>query len=558
MAKSFFEERGSTLMLVLGVVLVVSVLVVPLTLTLNTSLNQSVHEGNYEKANAKSESIASVYRRLLQDAITDGLQSNDLRTFAEDLLKPPYLFEGIERIEVLPPEPAVPNAIEITTASGEGPNKRLKTVVFHFRFQPASGNSGGNYEGPGENSTGDEFYHQYPAVVKPAKYKGYYKVCDSNIPPDPEEFVSDTYSEEKYEEEFNAYIAYYLNQMDTAALKPKNQITPSIPAGSLESISYNNASGTIEHDLITSGNISFNNHTGNLTINGDLIAAGNITFNGIGTLVVRGDIIAGGNITFNNWSSNITIEGTVSAKNIHYGGGQSITIGKWNTNTNTILDDSFSSLIAEETFRLNGQVTHVRVSGDFSSGTFDYSNREIKQLRVGGSFLTGNDLAFASKFEVGLITGNMSVGKSFDMSSVGSLKIGQSLYIGEKLTFGNDITELEIGGSLFTSGNMEFKNFISKLQVAGDLIVNGDMDFKDIRDRFQVGGLLAILGDLTFTNHLPYAEDINRFGGFYVGGTMDMPSWVNQNGRAIFCINHNPPPVGGSQSTIEFGNWIGN
>jgi hypothetical protein len=545
-------------MLVLGIVLLLSVLVIPLTLTIRTGLGRAVADANMEKASAAAESIAKVYRRMLQAAVSEGLEADDLRELAKQLEEyPPDMGVDVVSVRVLPDEPALPNRLEIVTESGNGPSKRQRKFIYYFRFQPPSGGGGGS--GPGSGSTGEEFYYKHGIVYYTPKYNGYFKVCDSDA--DVSSLINTDYSNEQFLQEFNRYIGYYVGLMESEPLRPRQAAVPEIPDGAPSDLNFGYIGNqTMNGDVAATGNITFTNYVDNLVIEGNLVAGGNIEFSGINHLHVKGDVIAGGNLNFNGWSGTVTIEGDVTADNIDYGGGNTITVGRWNGAANDFAAGSFTSLIAGQAFNLRGQVTHFRVSGDFSSGTFNSNNHEIKYLRVGGSFITGGDLAFTAKFERGQIDGFMSVGKDFDTSSVGSLIVGQSLIVGETLTFGNDITELDVGGSLVALGEIVFRNFIAKLVVTGDLLVNGDMGFKDIRDRFQVGGLFAVLGDLTFENHLPYAEDINRFGGFYVGGTMDMPSWVNQNGNKIFCIAHNPPPVGGGGSggaTIEFGNWSG-
>ena len=165
---------------------------------------------------------------------------------------------------------------------------------------------------------------------------------------------------------------------------------------------------------------------------------------------------------------------------------------------------------------------------------------------------------FASTFN-GWIAGDMIIGQNLNLSATGSLDIGRHLYVGQVLTFGNRITDVKIGGTLFASGKIDFQNSVNKINVAGDFISNGDLEFDiQILDFFQVTGIMAVRGNVTFSNHVPTATDVNRFGGFYIGGSMTMPTWVNPNRDPIFCIAHNPPPVGGDESTIDFGNWTGN
>lgn len=541
------RERGSTLMLVLGVVLVMSVLIIPLTAVLRTSINQSVMAANSEKAGSHAESIARVYRKLLQEAAGSGLKQQDLRLLAQQLADHPLAMDGrVIRIRVLPDEPAPPDRIEIITESGSGPSKRQKKIIYHFSFSEGGGPGGA----PGGDD--DVFYLKKQVVVSPSTYNFYFKICDKPGVPD-EDFFDNDYPPEKFAEDFLAYLDYFLQSVD---LEPLTAPVPGISANAPNSRTYNNLSGTVNETVDAKGNIIFNSYLNTVTINGDVVAGGDITFNGIGTLVIKGDLIAGGNIDFKGWTGDLTVEGNIGAKNLTFAGGNNLTVGKWNTNTNQILDNSFSSIIVAETFKVTNTVQNIRVSGDFSAGNFNIGSM-IGTLRVGGNMISGGNLDWHSTLSVGEIGGSLKVANNFNMQRVDNLRIGESLIVGNHLAFGNEIRDMLVGGSIVSLNNVTFHNNIAKINVSGDFLVKGTMEFKiAIKDWFQVGGMLAILNDLIFKNHLPYTEDLNRFGGFYVGGVMDALPWINQSKKPIFCIDHNPPEFGGGGSAIDFNTWI--
>lgn len=362
-----------------------------------------------------------------------------------------------------------------------------------------------------------------------------------------------------------------------------------------------------------------------LTVNGNVYVKGDMIFNGSSKLVVNGNLYVGGKLEFTSSMARFEVSGDVISENIRFDGGANgefkvkgdmvsmsqitvsnaittLEVGEWSGNT--IVSTDKGHIVAGGSLTFNG-LNFLRAAKDVSSAS--YTNGEIKNVLIGGSFITNSGASFSANITIMRVTGEISVGGVLNIGSTsGDLTVGESVIAQGGIQFHN-ITELNIGGSMLSNGNIVYTSTMGNSHITGDVISGGYISFQNLgnstseglniggsliavgnidfqpSNQIKIGGDLMSLGDISFNNQvsglfhingivgaynnvtfagggihnssIPYPK--NKFGGFYAGGTTTFPnSYEWWGGINAICIEYSAPNPGsgsGSGIGLEFG-----
>lgn len=568
MRKKLLSDRGGTLILVLGAIIVVTIMIAPLVMAMNTGHLQALTDANYEKANAKAESMAVVFQRLLLED-QDSMDSAEILKNWNNELQRQFSFCENGSMNINEDSEGNPNEVAISCTEGTGQTARTSTVKFQLRFNPGGG------ELP--------FYQQHAVVTSyedDERRDIYNDVFYAHGTPDlqPPGFLNNEYDPEKYEQEFAEYFNRFNNRpLPRVALAIPDKVKVisdtnnelELNPNSIDNIQLNESvkAGAdikvdkfkklvVKGDLLSKKSILINNSKSNgnaeMIVEGDLIAADNITINGVAKLTVKGKVIAGGTIEIGNVQGHklenvYTVEGDMSAQNIYFNTSSlsMVSIGKWG---------DVNSLIV-------GNILHFQdmpillVTGDISARSVP-SRFNVPVLAAGGSFIVGSSIGIDHMGWT--IAKSLSVGGDLQTTnnSLIALQVGESLYANGVISMGsNKASMLRIGGSMIASGDIFFPNNVYKPSIGKDILSDGRITFKHIDESFHVGGYLMAKNniDLKFIKE----NDEFKFGGFYTGGKTSFPgSFNNGSGDDAIAIEHTPLPDESRRGPkIGFGSW---
>lgn len=580
MRKFVRSDRGGTLMLALGITMVIAVMLSPLLLIMNNGQLQAVTDANYERANAKAESMSLVFQQLLlEDA--DRITSREILDGWKANLDTQLSFCADSDMQMTDTG-ATTLVVKISCTNGQGASARTSTFQFQLNFNPSGGGGGGGgggEPGPGENSNGTEFYHinsvvtGYLNAAQAAIFNDVFSVCGS---PNTQglNFVANTYNTTQYQEEFANYVDYYIgNNFDTrVASRPMPLAQLSVPA-KVTAISNtvtqsdltSNTSNGVRHagnvrltnstvnalndgsgsSVEAAGNVTWGDWLGNLTLNGNVKAGGNVTADKFTTLIVQGDMLSRGSITFNNgnWSDEVTINGDLIASgNITFHGVRKITvkgsiIAGGTFTVNNALDNGFvvEGSISAQNIYLNTNSSGAMSVGKWTSG--GQPDNGDSQSIIAGNILhfqqmsnlrvTG-DISAASTPNNFYVTalrtgGSLITNSALTIQIMNTWTIGGSLSAGGAVTLNNGASTLVLGQTLYATGNITFLSGVN-LTIGGSILSGGQMRFQNVVTQLRVGGDVILKGTLTFADA---ASNIDIEGSLVASGSITFSNTVS-------------------------------
>ncbi|MBC8080157.1 MAG: hypothetical protein H7X86_07415 [Gorillibacterium sp.] len=293
------SKRGSTLILVLGFIIILVLMVSPLVMNLNVGLLQAATDGHTEVAFVEAESAAAVYKRLFSEAVLveeakgSYLVESDAVALANSL-NTTKLFPNLE---IVPQTTNGNNFIRFASFSGLGQQKRGRVLELGFE------NVVTTVPGTGTAPTTDSFYNKHGVIINDPSHKDLFKEVLSPGKTSNPNFFSSSYNHDNYVKEFNDYMKQYTGD----AFMPGT---------------YSSITKSIDGDETINGNmIGYNvkltgKKFGAITINGNLFVKNDLTIDGSNKsrLVVTGNLIVGGNIYFGKEMVDLTVGGTLASK----------------------------------------------------------------------------------------------------------------------------------------------------------------------------------------------------------------------------------------------------
>ncbi|WP_438434483.1 hypothetical protein [Gorillibacterium sp. sgz500922] len=437
--KSVKSQKGYTLLLVLGFVMLLVLLITPLAMSLNNGLLQAQTDGHSEEAFSEAESGASVYKRIFEEAArvegsrNSSLTDADARALAVNMnslgLFPSMTVAPVDQAGVL-------KSVEFASTSGEGPQKRGRVMA--LGFEQVTTTTTETVTIPG----GDTFYNKHGVVINQPRYNYVFTPPAETLSYDsPSRCTVDICNNYtgNYAQEFNDYLKKY-----TGDSYPLNQnammrnwqnaplLTPLAPLAVPDQVL------NLPNTIIDPVNI-YNRVSG---------------------------LKWGGNV--NLVTQNASIGVLPSGNSMEVAG--SLTLPQ---NTATTFQGG------------------LQIGGDFIvSGNGN--------LTINGSVLVKGNVKWTSQYKTIWIKGNLWVQGDINFAEADSLIVDGSIIAGGKITYSKKIPAISIGGSLTSKGAITFDDQVS-IKIAGDLIAAGDLSFpKTVEDGLDVNGAISAGGDILF------------------------------------------------------------
>jgi len=535
--KKLKSERGATLLLVMGLILILVLLMTPLLMNLNVGLLQTATDGHTEVAFDEAESAAAVYKRLFNEAVkveeakNSHLEESDAVALATNL----HTAKLFPNLQVTPLISASKKAVQFASYSGTGQQKRGRAVELGFEQITSTTTETGN------STSEDVFYWKHGVVMDKSNYNNIFTNVGTSPNTKNYQFINNSYPSNNYTTEFNDYMKKYTGEsfatrsaftFNAWPVVTLDQPLPALPVpAEVTAISNANTNNTTlsprdSSGINYSGNVNFTASSSPVTINklgnGNAIeATGSVTFtapsqvtlkgsikigqdliadnnSGNGQFIVEGNVLVRGNAKFTQKSEYIYIKGDLLVQG-------DLSIGQI---TKEIVVDG--NVIVGGNIQFPSTVEKLVVKGSLSSGsTIEFMNT-VKPIIIGGNFLAGKDMNFLNTVEylqvkgvisainnitfsntVGIISaGNWSTewssesgnGESFYLAGTVVGNDRHSIIAGNILDFNNTITTLRSTGNL-SANTLLIKNTMTNIRINGSMIANGDISIiKPITD----------------------------------------------------------------------------
>jgi type II secretory pathway pseudopilin PulG len=365
------NQTGSTLNMVLVVVIIIGVFTAPMMMTAGQGSHSAIRAENDECALYMVESALDIMKTALDEAINneglslgEGLENEDgkigsfienfntasaelfsnetlqAQVFSQPTLS--YYERGIEN-----PDPEGPDKekfLKITAVCGEAEKYRMeRTITLKLDdWQQGSSESGGISTDFIDPLTGIFGKPGVTSKFHTNKNLEAFKTTDEKAISTDNNTLNGDISSVDYNSQFEAY-------MD---IRQKEQ--PSSDTSNYNLTAGNTViSGDVNTDVLVDGTITVRPN-GEIVIDGDLIASDNIDFNTIGwgnKLIIKGDLITGESLRFNNSSiSDLHVEGNIVAKNtIEFPTINKLTVG--------------GSISSDADIKFNGSIDYANITG---------------------------------------------------------------------------------------------------------------------------------------------------------------------------------------------------
>lgn len=557
--KKLKSERGATLLLVMGLILILVLLMTPLLMNLNVGLLQTATDGHTEKAFDEAESAAAVYKRLFNEAVKveeakkSYLEESDAVALATNL-NAARLFPNLQ---VTPLITTSKKAVEFASYSGAGQQKRGRAVQLGFEQIKTTTTENSN------STSEDVFYWKHGVVMNRPNYNYIYTNVGTSPNNKNYEFISNSYPSAKYTTEFNDYMKKYTGDSFNTRLAHWPVVTLDQPLPSLpipaEVMAINNVSTqksknfssgdginwagdvnlTTSSSEVTINKLSNGNAietTGSVTLpawskstfNGNVKVGQNFTARGNGgdrTLTINGNLMVRGNANFSDNYNAIYVKGNLLVN-------EDLTIG--DVYTEMVVE---GDLIVGKKINFSGKLVKLTVKGSISSGT-SISFNNGGAIIVNGDLISGTNFYITSAFDYLQVKGAISARENITFTnSIGIISAGnwsnewssqsndgqaaylagtavgndrKSIIAGNTLDFNNTITTLRVTGNI-SSKILFIRNTMRNVRVNGSIITNGDLSIAEsvtdwmINEHFYSNG----------TTTLPTTQKLHIKGTFY-------------------------------------------
>jgi predicted acyltransferase (DUF342 family) len=500
MFKCFQSEKGGTLMLVFGFIVMISLVIAPLAMSTNIGLLQAKTNGNKEAAFTKAHSAMTVFARLYEESKTKGVLNTKVQveklvaavnamsdlhadlTILKDNSNNPIavLFtadEGYERLKrnnkvrfnlgEIAPEPTatpMPTATPIVTPTPLIPTPPPTPVTQKVLVK--------------DNTT------------TPKKHNKLFAACYYEPPVGeslPDKYFNNSFTQAQFNSWFDSTADSYLN---AATLAIANEIAdPRLAKAAAQSnttpsgaLSISKSRAAVNHTgTVNIGGSSTQNITQAVLINSDsngnaLTATGNLDF----TDIIQSEVKFAGNVKV---GGNLRVRDTTNTGSIVFGGDVYVR--------------------GDVDFGYNGDIDSIIVEGDLIiNGNLKMSNT-LQKLIVHGDIVIGGTTSSTYPIHLWEVGGKMVAKGAVTLSNtVYAFKVAKNVIIGDKLSLNSTVQNyFNVGGSLLVKNDLTFNNTVYNVNINEHIIVGGKVQFTNtIEKEFIVGGSFVARGDITFAN----------------------------------------------------------
>lgn len=437
------NEKGSTLVLALFLVLLLSALSVPLLLSLGQGNVNNKKGERTEQAQYAAESGMAIVKRVMQEAFYNEnmeLTADQVNDITSGVNKLPLMTGTVETN-------SSGNELKSTGKAGWGILNRTRFVLMSYEAQQGSSAPPGIF--------GTDVVSKY---LLDNKNKVFYDYQNLGFA---QPYVD-------FDQEFRAAFQTLMADQPEAAdyFIPTGESpfceNPSLPNGvecdSNHNVKFkyiNNTDITVDTDVITKGNITFETSR-TVTINGDVIAGGKIEATGKElNLIVAGSIYANGAIQLNNRNSSIT-----------------------------------GNLVSYSQLTFGSEANAFSIGKDVvSAGSLNIGMNTFSSIDIGGNVSSQGNIAIGTINRSLAIGGSVYSGGTLDINSIALLSIDGSVLSTGTITFKDEARNTTIKGALLTLGNLDFKRQLNKLVVEKTVGCLGEMSIQGLNgDHSRFGG----------------------------------------------------------------------
>ncbi|WP_042162883.1 hypothetical protein [Paenibacillus gorillae] len=536
------SERGGTLLMAFGFIVVMALIITPLAASTSTGLLQVKTNGNTEVSFNRAESAMMVF-----DQMYGILKANNTNPYypysGEDIVKLVDSMQGmkselgIDNI-VLIEEAGIPTSVVFYAHNGEGNQKRSSKVSYSLTVPepvpiptvvptpaptPTPVPTVAPTPTPSPSPTAPAIGGDRKVIMNNTTFNNLYCECAPNpvvVPTNQKKFIENNYpGGSAFESEFGVYADYYLKEIFKSKTEAKlaaaqaisNTVTERTNLVKTASATIGPYAGHVElqqadrsramivspkdgYAVKSAGNLSLWRHNDSMTLDGKTNVGGNLEVQEVsGKVVFKGDVYVRGN----------TIVGT---------GG----------NSKEIVVEG--DLVINGDFEIRNSIGKFTVLGD---------------LIVGGKLTAANTVSDSWTVKGSmLVKGNISFG-----SSLSKFEVMQNFIAKGSVDFTNKVEELIVGGSIAIQGSFINQSGLSSVTVGKDFIVRGDFVMKNnIKPGgISMSGYFIVFGNATFkeisnskgSGGIP----VSKMKGFMVGGNTVFEDYMKwQNFDNVICI----------------------
>ncbi|MBH5318227.1 hypothetical protein I6N90_10445 [Paenibacillus sp. GSMTC-2017] len=523
MRKYLRSEKGGTLMLVFGFIVILAFIIAPLALQANNGLLQARTGGNSEQAFTQAHSAYTVFGRLYENL------QDETKTYSEKYSKKDIqeIIKAIDNMQefdnvVVSLEEKANRGLTVIfkSESGVDNQKRVSVLKFPLDELPVIPDVPTPTPTPTSSSvvvtptpsptpvpTAPPLTGFRPVIQNNVAYDKYYETCPhpGNIQ------VDHSYNPTKFKTSFGSYADHYLTTI--FELKTSEKLATASKINNQKTATTEkviNGSGPVG---AYAGDITIKGTSSNVTLTGGIEAAGNLLFaeNISKITTVKGNTNIGGNLTVQNVQSDAAIptytqnEKLIFEGNVHVRG--SANIGKV------------------------GPVNILVVKGDLViGGNLDMPSTAF-ELQVEGDLIIGGNMnaTQASTIEKMIINKSLLIkGEMKVVNSIGTLSIGQDFITKSNMTFQNVVKNLQVGGSLIAGADILFENTPINFSVGNDIVAYKNFEIRVAgMEKFTMNGNFMVFNNATIAE-LRNANTNNTMLRFMVGGITTFKNYTNE------------------------------
>ncbi|CAM4239330.1 cytoskeletal protein CcmA (bactofilin family) [Paenibacillus endophyticus] len=553
MTNSLKSEKGGTLMLVFGFIVMLSIVVAPLAMSTNIGLLQAKTNANSEQSFTEAHSGMTVFARMYEDMKKVDNTENTVANI-ERLVQAVNDMDELD-VQAVIVKNSSGKPIAVTFEAKHGVGNQVRSSKLNYKLEPVyvpttpptvviptpSPTPGPTptptVPAPG---TGNKVLLKNSTTVQNNKLFAACYILPATGQALPLTHILNTFTDTQFQGWFGDTANYYLNQSAAAITNAFQNVFSDSRYSDVAALNSTVTSTEISKyqtgpAIINAGNVNISGSpstviTSPVVINKDsngnaVVANGNLYFKDIvkAPILFDGDVRVGGNLVFRQLDDNntITFNHNVLVKgNVVIGEGtidNLVIEGDLIVGGNLTVKNTFDNLIVKGDIIVAGDVNidstvlrwHVNggmvVKGNMTATNGITSLDVKKSVTVKGNLKLTNPVSESREG----VTGKFAIGGSLQVNGV--LEIRNSVYgftiegnviVNQDFTFFNVIEKnMKVKGSIYVKGNFSLNNTVHDFNVDGNVVVDGNFTAASTLERnFVIGGSLVTKGSIAFQN----------------------------------------------------------
>ncbi|WP_138753254.1 DUF342 domain-containing protein [Paenibacillus sinopodophylli] len=556
MTKCLKSEKGGTLMLVFGFIVMLSIVVAPLAMSTNIGLLQAKTNANSEQSFTEAHSGMTVFARMYEDM--KKIDSTANTTPNIERLVQTVNAMGALKVDAQLVLDSSSKPIAVTFESKHGVGNQVRASKLKYKLEPVyvptapptviiPSPTPAPTAGPTPVPTvpapavGNKVLLKNSTTAQNNKLFAACYIMPATGQALPLSHINNSYTDEQFQGWFNGTADYYLNQSSAAITSAFQNVFSDSRYNDVAAL--NSTVTTAEMAKYQSGPAIIN--AGNVNISGSastvitnemivdkdsngnaVVANGNLYFKDIvnAPILFNGDVRVGGNMVVREVKADKKI---IFNKNLLVKG--NVVLGDGGT-VDTIFVEG--DLIIGGSLTVKNSLKNIIVNGDIIvAGDVNIDSTVLSWAVKGGMVVKGNLTAtngitsFDVKKSVTVqgnmkitnpvsesrdgVTGKFAIGGSLKVNGVLEIRntvygftIGENVIVNNHFTFFNVLNKnVIINGSIYVKGNFSMNNTVYDFNVGGNVVVVGNFTVASTLEKtFAIGGSLVTKGSIAFQN----------------------------------------------------------